>query len=367
MQEQPLLEPFQLNGLQLKNRIVMSPMTRSRSNNPDNAATELTALYYSQRASAGLIITEGTNISKEGVGVINVPGIYTEQQILGWKLVTDAVHSKGGKIFAQLWHVGRMSHPELLDGNLPLAPSALNPNTQAYGANGFIDTLTAREMTLDDIRKTIADFKQAANNAFAAGFDGIELHAANGYLLHQFFNLYSNQRSDNYGGSMENRSRILFEILEELKEVISLQRVGVRLNPSLHNTQGMMLDEESIAVHEHIVKGLNAYDLAYLHLTEPYTPVADHPYAVAEIAKHFRPLYQGNLIINKGFTRETGNAVIKDQLADLVSFGVPFIGNPDLVERFETGAPLNTPDPSKFYAVGPEGYTDYPTLNGSEI
>lgn len=362
MQEQPLLEPFQLNGLQLKNRIVMSPMTRSRSDNPDNTATELTALYYEQRASAGLIITEGTYVSKEAIGFVNVPGIYSEPQIKGWKLVTDAVHTKGGKIFAQLWHVGRMSHPDLLNGNLPLAPSALNPNDKAYGPNGFIDTVTAREMSVDDIRQTISDFKQAAKNALTAGFDGIELHGANGYLLHQFFNLYSNQRTDNYGGTIENRSRILFELLEELKEVISLQKVGVRLNPSLHNVQGMMLDEESIAVHEHMVLGLNAYDLAYVHLTEPYTPVTDHPYAVAEVAKHFRPLYNGTLIINKGFSRETGNAVIKDNTADLVAFGVPFIANPDLVERFETNAPLNTPDPSTFYGVGPKGYTDYPTL-----
>ncbi|OQP49016.1 alkene reductase [Niastella yeongjuensis] len=363
MIEQPLLETFDLNGLQLKNRVVMAPMTRTRSDNPGNMATELTAKYYEQRASAGLIITEGTYISREAIGFINVPGIYTDLQVEGWKLVTDAVHAKAGKIFAQLWHVGRMSHPDLLDGNLPLAPSALNPYDKAYGANGFLDTLTAREMSFDDIHRTIADFKQGAKNAIAAGFDGIELHAANGYLLHQFFNLYSNKRSDIYGGTIENRARILFEILEELKEVISLQKVGVRLNPSLHNAQGMMLDEESITVHEYIVRELNSYDLAYIHLTEPYTQVADHPFAVAEIAKHFRPLYNGNIIINKGFSRETGNVVIKDNLADLVAFGAPFIANPDLVERFKTDAPLNAPDPSTFYGVGPKGYTDYPSLS----
>ena len=342
--------------------MVMAPMTRSRSDNPGNVATELTAEYYEQRASAGLIITEGTYVSKEAIGFINVPGIYTEEQTAGWKLVTQVVHAKGGKIFAQLWHVGRLSHPSLQEGKLPLAPSALNPFDKAFTREGFADTVVPREMSVEDIRRTIKDFKAAASNAVKAGFDGIEIHAANGYLFHQFFNLYSNRRNDEYGGTIENRARILFETLDALKEVIDLNRVGVRLNPSLHGAQGMMVDSESIGVHEYIIEKLNEYGLAYLHLTEPFTPVENVPFAVNDVAKHYRPLFKGSLIINKGFTRETGNEVLENGDADLVAYGVPFLANPDLVERFAKNAPLNTPDKATFYATGPEGYVDYPTL-----
>lgn len=342
--------------------MVMAPMTRSRSDNPGNVATELTAEYYEQRASAGLIITEGTYVSKEAIGFINVPGIYTEEQTAGWKLVTQVVQAKGGKIFAQLWHVGRLSHPALQDGKLPLAPSALNPFDKAYTSEGFADTVVPREMTTEDIKRTIGDFKLAAANAVKAGFDGIEIHAANGYLFHQFFNVYSNRRNDEYGGSIENRARILFETLDALKEVIGLNRVGVRLNPSLHGAQGMMIDAETIPVHEYIVTKLNEYGLAYLHLTEPFTPVENVPYAVKEVAKHFRPLFNGTVIINKGFNRETGNQVIESGDADLVAYGVPFLANPDLVERFAKNAALNTPDKNTFYSTGPKGYVDYPTL-----
>ena len=362
MSVQSLLQPYDMKGLALKNRIVMAPMTRSRSDNPEEAATKLTAQYYEQRAEAGLIITEGTYVSAEAAGYINVPGIYTDAQVRGWQLVTEAVHRKGGKIFAQIWHVGRLSHPDLLKGQLPLAPSALNPNVKAYTLEGFKDTVAAREMTLEDIQRTIADFRNAGANAIKAGFDGVEIHSANGYLFHQFFNLYSNHRTDNYGGSIENRARLLFEVIEALSEVMPLDRVGLRLNPSLHNAQGMMLDEGSIPVHEYIVRRLNDYDLAYLHLTEPFTPVDDIPYAVTQVAKHFRPLYKGTLIINKGFTGETGNKVIEDGDADLVAFGVPFLANPDLVERIRQQAPLNAPDVNTFYTPGPKGYVDYPTL-----
>jgi N-ethylmaleimide reductase len=362
MNDQIIFEPYNLNGLSLSNRMVMAPMTRSRSANPGNVATELTALYYQQRASAGLIITEGTYVSREAVGYLNVPGIYTAEQVEGWKLVTDAVHQQGGKIFAQLWHVGRLSHPDLLDGELPLAPSALNPLAQAFTPEGFKDTVDARAMTPGQIKKTIHDFKQAAANAVEAGFDGVELHAANGYLLHQFFNLYSNKRQDQYGGSIKNRARILFDILDELHMVIDIRKVGVRLNPSLHGIQGMMLDEETVAVHDYIVAKLNEYDLAYLHLTEPFTDVSGNPWAIEEVAKRYRPLYDGTIIINRGFNKVTAGQVLNDGDADLVSFGVPFIANPDLVERFKANAPLSQADPSTFYTPGEKGYTDYPTL-----
>ena len=359
-----LLEPFNLGSIVLKNRMVMAPMTRSRSVNSEHAATELTARYYAQRATAGLIITEGTFVSEKAVGFINVPAIYNEAQTEGWKLVTEAVHNKGGKIFAQLWHTGRLSHPDLHNGELPHAPSALNPFAKAYTNDGFVDTVVPKEMTIEDINQTILDFKNAAANAVKANFDGIELHAANGYLFHQFFNGYSNQRKDEYGGTIENRARILFETLDALNGVIDYSKVGVRLNPSLHIAQGMMLDELTIPTHEYIITRLNDYGLAYIHLTEPYAPVNDVPFAVAEVAKHFRPFYKGTLIINKSFTKATGEKVIEDGFADLVAYGVPFLANPDLVKRFKIDALLNTPDQTTFYTATEKGYIDYPELVG---
>jgi N-ethylmaleimide reductase len=363
MEQEILLSPFTLAGLELKNRMVMAPMTRSRSDNEGNVATDLTAQYYAQRASAGLIITEGTFVSKKAVGYINVPGVYSEAQVAGWKLVTKAVHEKGGKIFAQLWHVGRLSHPDLLDGELPHAPSAINPAAQAFTKNGFKDTVVPKEMTIADIKQTIQDFATGAASAVKAGFDGVELHAANGYLFHQFFNGVSNQRTDEYGGTIENRARILFETLDALKGVIPYNRVGVRLNPSLHGLFGMMVDQLTIPTFEYIVNRLNDYGLAYLHLTEPFTPVENVPFAVTEVAKHFRPKFEGTLIINKGFNKETGTSVLEQGDADLVAFGVPFLANPDLVKRFELNAPLNQPDQQTFYTPGATGYIDYPALS----
>ena len=357
-----LLEPYKLGSINLKNRMVMAPMTRSRSVNSQHAATELTARYYEQRATAGLIISEGTFVSEKAVGFINVPAIYNDAQIKGWKLVTEAVHNKGGKIFAQLWHTGRLSHPDLHNGELPHAPSALNPFAKAYTNDGFVDTVVPKEMTIEDINQTIIDFKNGAVNAVKANFDGIELHAANGYLFHQFFNGYSNHRTDEYGGSIENRARILFDTLDALNGVIDYSKVGVRLNPSLHNAQGMMLDELTIPTHEYIITRLNDYGLAYVHLTEPYAPVDDVPFAVTEVAKHFRPFYKGTLIINKSFTKATGEKVIEDGFADLVAYGVPFIANPDLVKRFKIDALLNTPDQATFYTSTEKGYIDYPEL-----
>lgn len=362
MENQPLLTSYQLGPLTLKNRIVMAPMTRSRADNPDNAATELTAQYYAQRASAGLIISEGTQVSKQGVGYINTPGIYSEAQVQGWQKVTKAVHAKEGKIFAQLWHVGRISHPDFHNGELPVAPSAINPQDKSFTPLGFKDTETPRALETHEIPAIIQDFKNAALNALKAGFDGVEVHSSNGYLFQQFFNKVSNERTDQYGGSIENRARILFETLDVLKEVIDLNRVGVRLNPSLHGMNGITIDEETIPTFEYIVRRLNDYNLAYVHLSEPFVPVDNVPFAVSEIAKHFRPLYQGTLIINKGFDQDKGNQVINDGLADLVAFGVPFISNPDLPERFAKQAELNQPDKNTFYMGGTNGYIDYPAL-----
>lgn len=362
MKKQTLLTSYNSENLKLNNRMVMAPMTRSRSNNPELMATTLTAEYYAQRATAGLIITEGTFVSPRAAGYINVPGIYNKSQIEGWKLVTKAVHEKGGKIFCQLWHVGRLSHPDFHNGELPLAPSAINPNQQVYTKDGFTNTVTPKEMSVDEIKQTVQDFKNAAKNAISAGFDGIELHAANGYLFHQFFNGVSNSRTDDYGGSIENRARFLFEVLEALKSVIELSQIGVRLNPNLHNAFGINMDENTIPTFEYIVKRLNNYGLAYIHLVES-TPKENIPFAVKNVAKHFRPLYQGTLIINNGFTKKTGNEVIERGDADLVSFARLFLANPDLVRRFELDAQLNEPDQKTFYGTGPVGYTDYSFLD----
>ncbi|SDG17939.1 alkene reductase [Epilithonimonas hungarica] len=363
MANSKIFEPYNKNGLQLRNRIAMAPMTRSRSANEGNVATELTATYYQQRASAGLIITEGTTISEEAIGVVNVPGIYTQAQVAGWKLTTQAVHQKGGTIFAQLWHTGAYSHADLHNGKKPLAPSNVNPNQQVFTASGFKPSEDPQPMTIEDIKRTVADFKQAAINAFEAGFDGVELHGANGYLLQQFFSKNSNTRTDEYGGSIENRARILFEILDELKQAVDIAKVGVRFNPSLNGIMGILVDDETVALYDYIVNRLNDYGLAYIHLTEPFTDVTDNADAIQEVAKHFRKIYKGTIIINRGFTKDTANEVLNNGDADLVSFGTLLLANPDLVERFKTDAPLNQPDEETFYTPGEKGYTDYPAIN----
>lgn len=360
--EQTLLTKYDMKDLTLENRVVMAPMTRSRADNPGNIATDLMAEYYAQRASAGLIISEGSQISKRAVGYINTPGIYSDEQVEGWKKVTTAVHAKGGKIFLQLWHVGRMSHPDFHNGELPLSASALNPNDKSYTPEGFKNTVTPKEMTIEEIKETIADYGNAAKNAMAANFDGIEIHASNGYLLHQFFSRTSNVRTDEYGGSKENRAKILFEIIEEVKKHIPENRIGVRLNPSLHGIFGMTLDEETIPTFDYIVNKLNDYELAYLHLSEPFTDVTEVPGAEPHIAKHYRPMYKGTLMINTAFDREKGNQVLNDKLADLVAYGKPYISNPDLVERFAAKAEIAKWDESTFYTTGAKGYTDYPAF-----
>jgi len=365
---QPLLNPITLaGGLELKNRVWMAPMTRSRAVNPENKPFDIHAEYYAQRASAGLIITEGSQVSKQGVGYINTPGIHSKEQVEGWKGVTKAVHDKGGKIFIQIWHVGRISHPDFHNGELPLAPSAINPNEKSFTPEGFKETVTPKAMTLEEIKQTIEDFKNAGKNAMEAGFDGVEIHSSNGYLLHQFFNATSNIRTDEYGGSSENRARILFDIIEALKEVMSENKIGLRLHPSLDGAFGMTADEETIPTFEYIVKKLNDYDLAYLHLTEPSSEVSDVPYLVPNIAKHFRPLYNGTLVINGNFDQEKGNKVIEAGDADAVAYAKLFISNPDLPERFEKNAELAEWDSKTFYTPGEKGYTDYPSLKESKV
>ncbi|QDO94932.1 alkene reductase [Formosa sediminum] len=360
MSQEHLFTPYNKN-IKLRNRIVMAPMTRSRADNEAKAPTdELHGLYYEQRASAGLIITEGSQVSKQAVGYINTPGIYSDEQVEGWKKVTKRVHDQGGTIFIQLWHVGRISHPDFHDGELPVSASAINPNTQSFTPEGFKDTVTPKAMTIEEIKQTVKDFQNAAANAVKAGFDGVEIHSSNGYLFQQFFNACSNTRTDDYGGSIENRARFFFEVLDAIKEVIPQERIGARFNPSAHGLFGITVDEETIPTFEYIIKKLNDYNLAYVHLSEPFTDVTDVPFAVTEIAKHFRPLYNGTLIINNAFDKEKGNKVLEDGDADLVAYGKLYISNPDLVERFQNNLELADWDKDTFYVPGKKGYTDYP-------
>tara|TARA_R110002072_G_scaffold118631_1_gene250803 strand:- start:231273 stop:232391 length:1119 start_codon:yes stop_codon:yes gene_type:complete len=359
--EQPVLTPYKMGDMELPNRVVMAPMTRSRATNSDNAPTEnLHAEYYTQRATAGLIITEGSQVSTRAVGYIHTPGIHSQEQVEGWKKVTQSVHEAGGRIFIQLWHVGRISHPIFHDGELPLAPSAINPEKEVFTPEGPKKTVTPKEMTQEDIDTTIEEFRQAAKNAVEAGFDGVEIHSSNGYLFHQFFNNYSNKRTDKYGGSIENKARFFFEVLDAIKEVIPQNRIGARFNPSLHEVFGMKLDKETIPTFDYIIEKLsNEYDLAYVHLSEPFTDVSDVPYAETEIAKRYRPKYKGTLMINTGFTQEKANKIIDEGNADLVAFGKLFVSNPDLVGRFRENIETSDWDKDTFYTQGKEGYIDY--------
>ena len=358
-----LLEQFESKELSLKNRVVMAPMTRCRADNEGNVATDLIAQYYAQRASGGLLITEGTFINQMAPGYINVPCIYTKEQVEGWKKVTAAVHKEGGKIFAQLWHVGRLSHPDLLNGKLPFGPSAINGKFTCYTKDGFKETITPQAMTLADIKQTISDFQQAAVNAIEAGFDGVEIHGANGYLFHQFFAKCANVRTDSYGGSIENRLRFLFEVLDAVSSKIGDAKIALRIAPSFDQTFGIVLDDEAEALYDILVSRLNDYKLAYLHISG-YTQasVEDPMQIVLETAKHFRSIYKGTLMVNKGFDANTADQVIEEGIADLVSFGEVYIGNPDLVERFAVNAPLNRNDRTTYYSGGAKGFTDYSFL-----
>ncbi len=357
-----LFTKYNLGDIVLDNRVIMAPLTRGRANNKEHKATALIAEYYSQRASSGLIISEGSQISKRAVGYMNTPGIYSEEQVEGWKLVTKAVHDRGGKIFIQLWHVGRLSHPDFLDGKLPLAPSAINPLHTARTPRRDQMSVTPKEMSISEIGEVVVDFAKAASNAVKAGFDGVEIHASNGYLLHQFFAPCSNIRSDEYGGSIENRTKIMFDVLDEMKKYISENRIGIRLNPSSHDYHAMTIDKDTIPTFDYLIDKLNDYNLAYLHLSEPFTDVTNVPNSEPNISKRYRKIYKGTLMVNKGFTAETGNKIIEDGIAELVAFGVPFIANPDLVNRMKNDLPLAKADKSTYYTTGLEGYTDYPKL-----
>ena len=359
-----LLEPVRLGALALRNRVVMAPLTRCRANNPDYAPTEMMARYYAQRASAGLIVSEGTIVSPRGRGYPFTPGIWSDAQVSGWRQVTDAVHAAGGLIVCQLWHCGRLSLPVYHDGLPPVAPSAINPEWKMFSPQGMEQTVTPHALSKEEIRAVVADFGHAAKNAMAAGFDGVEIHSSNGYLFHQFFARCSNMRDDEYGGSHENRARIFFETLDEVGRHMPLDRVGFRLNPMLNRFHGILVDEDTVPMWEHVVRSANRYGLAYLHLTEPLSPrqIADTNGALADVGAHFRPLARMPIITNGALDQARGEARLAAGVADAVAYGVAWIANPDLVARFAAGAPLNSPDPDTFYAGGERGYLDYPTL-----
>lgn len=352
-----LFSPIKLGPYELKNRIVMAPLTRSRAGG-GNVPHALNALYYTQRASAGLIIAEATQILPEGQGYISTPGIHSAEQIEGWKEITGAVHAVGGRIFLQLWHVGRISHPSFQpNGVLPVAPSAIKPDGQTYTAEGFKPIPMPRALDAAEIPGIVGSYRQATKNGLEAGFDGVEVHGANGYLLDQFLRDGTNQRTDEYGGSIENRSRLLLQVVDAVIAVAGADRVGVRISPQ--NGQNDIRDSDPQPLFNHVAKNLSGKGLAYLHVIEGDTsgaPVA--PFEYAAIRRAFDGLYMAN----NGFDQKRGAAAIAAGRADLIAFGRPFISNPDLVARFLLDAPISPLDLATLYGGSGKGYTDYPAL-----
>ncbi len=363
-----LFDPAQAGDLQLKNRIVMAPLTRNRA--PGNVPNTMMARYYAQRASAGLLITEATPVSAQGQGYAQVPGIYTDAQYAGWRGVTDAVHAAGGHIVVQLWHVGRISHVSLQPGGAaPVAPSAIAANAKTFiiedGAGRFVPVSTPRALELAELPGLIDDYRRAARAARgAAGFDGVEVHGANGYLLDQFLKRGANQRTDAYGGSIENRARLLLEVMQAVVGEIGGGRTGVRLAPvTLAND---IHDPEPQPLFEYVVRALAPMGLAYIHVVEGATggarEVEGRPFDYEALRRAYREAGgRGAWMVNNGYNADMATQAVGAG-ADLVAFGRPFIANPDLVERLRTGAPLNAPEVATFYGGGEKGYTDYPTL-----
>lgn len=361
-----LFTPVQVGAYKLPNRMVMAPLTRMRAEK-GNVPTELNATYYAQRTSAGLIISEATQVSQQGYGYAYSPGIHSPEQVEGWKLVTQAVHERGGRMFLQLWHVGRISHPSMQpNGKLPVAPSAIAAEGMASTHTGEQPFVTPRALETEEIPGIVEQYRHGAKNALAAGFDGVEIHSANGYLLDQFLHDGSNKRTDQYGGSLENRARLLMEVTEAVVSVWGADKVGIRLSPG--GTFNSMSDSNPEALFDYVVSELNSFNLAYLHIIEPRiqgnVTVEDEETGLG--VRHFRPIYNGTLITAGGYTRETGDAVLKAGEADLVAYGRLFIANPDLPKRFKLNAPLNDYDRSTFYRGDEHGYTDYPFLEESQ-
>jgi N-ethylmaleimide reductase len=350
-----LFSSAKLGAISLKNRMVMAPLTRNRAGE-NGVPHDLNVTYYAQRATAGLIISEATPISAMAHGYPALPGIYTDAQVAGWKKVVDAVHAKGGKMVLQLWHVGRISHPSLLDGALPVAPSAIKPAGKAFTYKGLVDYVEPRALDASELPSIVADYVHATKCALKAGFDGVEIHCANGYLLDQFLRDGSNKRTDNYGGSFENRARLLMEVTKAVIAVAGADKTGVRLSPA--NPFNDMADSNPQALFNYVTDALNQFNLAYLHVVEGGMggEVAGFDFAA------MRKLFKGAYMANFAYDKARGNAAIASGHADVIAYGVPFLANPDLVARYQTDAPLNEADSKSFYGGAEKGYTDYPFL-----
>ena len=347
-----MFDPLRVGNIELDNRMVMGAMTRSRADE-EGVQPAYAATYYSQRASAGLIITEATNISPMAKGYVRTPGVYTGEQIESWRRVTEAVHARGGKIFMQLFHTGRIALPDFLPGNVqPVAPSAVRANGKNYTDDGMKDFVTPQEISREEIAQTVKDFSTAAGNAIAAGFDGVELHAASGYLVQQFLTTNVNLRTDDYGGSIENRTRFLFEVVDALTSTAGTQRVGVKFSPQIRFNDVEERDADEI--YPYILQRLIESPLAYVHVTDG---------SGAGWHAKLRPYHQGLYFAGGGFTREEGAELLEQGGADAIVFGTKFLANPDLPERLRRGARLNEPDRATFYTPGERGYTDYSTLD----
>ena len=352
-----LQTPIKIGIYNLPNRIVMAPLTRMRA--PQNIPNDLMAIYYGQRTSAGLIIAEASPISPQGVGYPATPCIYNELHVSGWKKITETVHAQNGHIFLQLWHVGRISHPDFHQGALPVAPSAIAPKGKALTPTGMQMFVTPRALETDEIQGIVEDYRKAAKNALEAGFDGVEIHSANGYLLDQFLRDGSNKRTDCYGGSFENRARLLFEVTEAVISVWGAQRVSIRLSPS--GTFNDMTDSDPETFFVYLLGQLNRFGLAYLHIVDALEGDVRHGANVVSLAV-LRKAYKGMLIVCGGYDKLRAEGAINQGLADAVAFGQLYIANPDLVERFKLNAPLNKADATTFYGGTEKGYTDYPFL-----
>lgn len=346
-----LFDPLRVGNMELNNRVIMAPMTRSRASD-EGIQPPFAAEYYGQRTSAGLIITEATNISPMAKGYVRTPGIYTDAQIQSWRPIADAVHARGGKIFLQVFHTGRIALPDFLPGHTqPVAPSAVRAKGQNYTDEGMKEFVTPREITREEIAETVRDFARAAKNTITAGFDGVELHSASGYIVQQFLSTNANLRSDEYGGSIENRTRFLFAVLDAMIAAVGPERVGVKFSPRIRFND--IEEADADVVYPFILEQLNDRKIAYVHLSDS-TGEGWH-------AK-LRPVYQGIYFAGAGFTKESGEALLAQGGADGIVYGTKFLANPDLPERFVQNSPLNEPDPSTFYVPGEHGYTDYPTL-----
>lgn len=364
-QNDPLFQPLEVAGLTLPNRVLMSPLTRSRSSQPGDVPNDMNARYYQQRASAGLIIAEATQVSPQGKGYAFTPGIHSQEQVAGWRKVTDAVHSAGGRIHLQLWHVGRISHPDLQpDGQKPVAPSAIRPEgamTFISADSGMVDISEPRALDADEIPGIVEQFRNGAQNAKDAGFDGVEVHGANGYLLDQFIRSGSNQRNDEFGGSVENRLRFPLMVMQAVVDVWGKDKVGIRVSPT--GSFNTMFDENPVETFGTFAKHLNEMGIAYIEVVEDSFQGNHANGRPEEVIDAIRSGFKGTYIANGAYTADEARERISKGLCDLVSFGRPFIANPDLPERLRQGAPLNEWDDSSFYGGDDRGYTDYPALS----